>query len=317
MIYACELDKGRVALDEALALARRQDDEALVAESLAHLGLAASFAGQHDEGELLLSEALALTRQLGPEPHTSLLVMVFSEMAIAELRRSDYQAALLHLDDALANFVTVGDQRGGAAARILQAHTQRRMGDVNGAVTMLREAIIEGLRFLDPILLGAGAGITFLLSTDCVEPPPRTRLLGAAEALSERAGAGIILEKLAGETLDRFHVEVEQAEMLKEYRRGRLLSLEEAATAALACLDDIDRPAEREREATSGGRSALTQTEQRVLGLVAAGIPDKQIARELGIAERTVRRHVSSILRTLEASSRSHAVAMAMQRGML
>ena len=56
-----------------------------------------------------------------------------------------------------------------------------------------------------------------------------------------------MLEKLAGETLDRFHVEMEQAEMLKEYRRGRLLSLEEAATAALACLDDIDRPAERER----------------------------------------------------------------------
>ena len=152
MIYACELDKGRVALGEALALARRQEDEALIAESLSHLGLAASFAGQHDEGELLLAEALALTRRLGPEPHTSLLGMVFSEMAIAELRRSDYQAALLHLEDALANFVTVGDQRGSAAARILQAHTLRRMRDVKGAVTMLREAIIEGLRFLDPSL---------------------------------------------------------------------------------------------------------------------------------------------------------------------
>lgn len=63
--------------------------------------------------------------------------------------------------------------------------------------------------------------------------------------------------------------------------------------------------------------TALTEREQQVLRLVAEGMANKQIGAELGITERTVKYHVTSILNKLGAENRAHAVAMAAQRGLL
>jgi DNA-binding NarL/FixJ family response regulator len=54
-----------------------------------------------------------------------------------------------------------------------------------------------------------------------------------------------------------------------------------------------------------------------VLRLVAAGQSNKQIARALGIAERTAKFHVTSIFQKLGADNRAQAVALAGQRGLL
>ncbi len=63
--------------------------------------------------------------------------------------------------------------------------------------------------------------------------------------------------------------------------------------------------------------TALSDRERQVLGLVAEGLANKQIARQLGITERTVKFHVTSILNKLGADNRAHAVALAAQRGLL
>ncbi len=65
------------------------------------------------------------------------------------------------------------------------------------------------------------------------------------------------------------------------------------------------------------GATLLTAREREVLRLIAAGHPNKRIAHMLGIAERTVKFHATSILRKLEADSRAQAVAIAAQRGYL
>jgi DNA-binding NarL/FixJ family response regulator len=62
---------------------------------------------------------------------------------------------------------------------------------------------------------------------------------------------------------------------------------------------------------------ALSPREREVLRLVADGLPTKQIARQLTISERTVKFHVNSILRKLDADNRAQAVALAAQRGLL
>jgi DNA-binding NarL/FixJ family response regulator len=63
--------------------------------------------------------------------------------------------------------------------------------------------------------------------------------------------------------------------------------------------------------------SELTSRELDVLRLVAAGKPNKQIAAELQISERTARTHVSRILRKLHLSSRTQAALWAVREGLV
>ena len=61
----------------------------------------------------------------------------------------------------------------------------------------------------------------------------------------------------------------------------------------------------------------LTSRELEVLRLVAAGKPNKQIAAELTISERTARTHVSRILHKLRLSSRTQAALWAVREGLV
>ncbi|GHO69195.1 DNA-binding response regulator [Ktedonobacter sp. SOSP1-52] len=61
----------------------------------------------------------------------------------------------------------------------------------------------------------------------------------------------------------------------------------------------------------------LTERELEVLGLLAQGMPNKEIASHLVISERTAKFHVSSIMSKLGATNRTEAVALAAQRGLI
>ena len=61
----------------------------------------------------------------------------------------------------------------------------------------------------------------------------------------------------------------------------------------------------------------LTPRELEVLGLLAQGLQNKEIALELVISERTVKFHVSSILQKLDAGNRTEAVTIAIQHGLV
>ena len=63
--------------------------------------------------------------------------------------------------------------------------------------------------------------------------------------------------------------------------------------------------------------SELTSRELDVLRLVAAGKPNKLIATELAISERTARTHVSRILHKLHLSSRTQAALWAIREGLV
>ena len=61
----------------------------------------------------------------------------------------------------------------------------------------------------------------------------------------------------------------------------------------------------------------LTPREREVLALIADGLPNKAIARQLGISEHTAKFHVGSVLGKLGAASRAEAVMLATRRGLL
>jgi two-component system response regulator DesR len=61
----------------------------------------------------------------------------------------------------------------------------------------------------------------------------------------------------------------------------------------------------------------LTRRQAQLLELIQAGLSSKEIADELHLAEGTVNNQVTSILQVFEVSSRTHAIARAIELGLL
>lgn len=61
----------------------------------------------------------------------------------------------------------------------------------------------------------------------------------------------------------------------------------------------------------------ISQRELEVLGLIRQGFSNDEIARLLGISERTVRAHVTALLANLNAADRAQAVARGFELGLL
>jgi DNA-binding NarL/FixJ family response regulator len=65
------------------------------------------------------------------------------------------------------------------------------------------------------------------------------------------------------------------------------------------------------------GQDDLTSRELEVLQLIREGYRNKQIASELTIAETTVNFHIKNLVDKLQANDRTHAVTIALRRGLL
>jgi DNA-binding NarL/FixJ family response regulator len=80
----------------------------------------------------------------------------------------------------------------------------------------------------------------------------------------------------------------------------------------LAWADSMARPTHSQSPGAPGGISAetlgLTGRQQEVLALLAQGQSNKQICRALGLAEATVKVHVTAALKALKVSSRAQAI---------
>lgn len=75
----------------------------------------------------------------------------------------------------------------------------------------------------------------------------------------------------------------------------------------------LDRLRNASRVEEAGAFSELTDQERRVLAIVADGASNREIAERMGLAEKTVRNYVSSILAKLTLASRSQAAAYAIR----
>jgi DNA-binding NarL/FixJ family response regulator len=69
--------------------------------------------------------------------------------------------------------------------------------------------------------------------------------------------------------------------------------------------------------AQHAGDDDLTPREIDVLRLIASGNANKEVAGQLSIGEETVKSHVTNILEKLGANDRTHAVTLAVKRGII
>lgn len=95
---------------------------------------------------------------------------------------------------------------------------------------------------------------------------------------------------------------------IRSVHAGHVLLQPEVAEALLAAQDD--------QPAGSGRPGALTDREREVLGLIADGRSNREIARALVLSEKTVKTHVSNILMKLDLSDRTQAALWAVRHGL-
>jgi DNA-binding NarL/FixJ family response regulator len=104
-----------------------------------------------------------------------------------------------------------------------------------------------------------------------------------------------------------------RAYLLKSLLRKELLETIRAVNAGQKRIP----PEIAAQLAEYAAEDALTSREIEVLRLVAAGNANKQIAAQLSITEETVKGHVKNILSKLRANDRTHAVTIALKRGII
>jgi len=149
------------------------------------------------------------------------------------------------------------------------------------------------------------------------------RLFGAALALREAIGYQNTLEEDAWRepyvaTARSLLGEDSWEEALAQ---GRVMSMEEAIEYALSAeVPSATTPSSTTSHSSLSSApehpAGLTSREVEVLGLVATGMTNAQVAQALFLSPRTVHRHLNSIYHKLGVRSRTAATVFALEHGL-
>jgi len=103
--------------------------------------------------------------------------------------------------------------------------------------------------------------------------------------------------------------------LLKDAEPDELRRALEAASRGEAPLDPRAARALLSARRAASPAEALSEREREVLAMVGEGLANKAIARQLGISEKTVKAHLTSVFRRIEVTDRTQAALWAQRNG--
>ena len=142
------------------------------------------------------------------------------------------------------------------------------------------------------------------------------RLWGAADELRRVSRPWSSTERMVHEPqLVAARSRLDQDAWEKSFAEGQAMGLQGAVEYALAEEEPaMLAPAASEQPSVEEMPATLTIREREVALLVARGLTNRQVARQLSISERTAANHVAKILRKLGLSSRAQIASWSAQR---
>jgi predicted ATPase/DNA-binding NarL/FixJ family response regulator len=345
--YATADERGRAAL----ALWRRVGDGVQTAYALFLLGRTEQFRGQPAAARALFLESLAVAGAAGDRGVEALNRLFLGQLAFDA---GDAAAARAWAEEALAGVGATGSRRNASYALRLLGNVEARRGDADRARRLFEESLAEARQVgrwmaAEPAVdlanllteqhdpAGARALLREALRTyrdagdrqgvarsleGCARlaaavgsAAQAVRLAGAAAAV--RAAASIPLPPPERLTLDR---RLAAARAVLGARaagaaraEGQTLSSAQATAEALAMLE---APEPGPREPAPGRAGPLTPREREVAALVARGLTNRAIARELVITEATAERHLGNVFAKLGLASRAQLAVWALEHGL-
>jgi predicted ATPase/DNA-binding CsgD family transcriptional regulator len=334
-LYQGDLEPSVEFLRESLRLFKGLEDEPGIAASLAKLGHAVLHQDDRDYLAALCQEAEALRATFTDRPAIGEL-LVF--LGMVELYEGDVERAVSLLEESLDLFRALGNAplAGGpenekdielsTAIELVAGQAQEYLwlsaleaGDLDGATSLIEEEL-RPLRDLGNkpkisyCLLGLAA-IAALRG----RPDHAARLWVAAEALRKEIGLALVLwdhavtdyEALLAGTRSQLgeagweRAQNEAQDMALEHVIDYALKGDQGSFEEDPSASPVPLPA------------SLSAREVDVLKLVAQGLTNAQIAKQLFISPNTVNRHLNSVYRKLDVSSRAAATRFASEHDLV
>jgi predicted ATPase len=235
-----ELDKAKAVLEEALALAHRQQDALAIAEALTRLGARAAFAREWEEGVRLLREALPYWQEIGNQFGMGL---VFGYLAVAALAHEDYEQANVAFSASLTYSYAGGSIQFAGLVHSALALAAQALGDRPRALSLAQQGLKISVTYQDRWILAHSIEAALVLGGEQSAPEQRARLLGAAHALSEVTGptVGVIggWTFASGENLTQLRARLTPVGFDGAYQEGRMLSFGEVASQTRRLLENL------------------------------------------------------------------------------
>jgi ATP/maltotriose-dependent transcriptional regulator MalT len=299
-------------LEESISLFRECDDKLGTAYALSNAGFAALGQGQPRKAITLTEEAVDLFLEVD-EKWGAAIELGF--LAVAWRDQGDHERAKRLAERGLALSREVGERQAISVALNTLATLAQAERDHERARELFEEGLTvsaelgnesDVVHCLEGLASIAGAEGSIVRAA---------RLWGAAEALLEEIEVGVHTyvpdRSLHQSQVAAARAQLEEAEWTAAWAEGRAMTSERALEYAL------EQEATPEPAAPKAYPAGLSVREAEVLRLVATGLTNAGVAKELVLSSRTVDWHVSSIYRKLGIHSRAEATRYASEHALL
>ena len=242
------------------------------------------------------------------------IAYLLKHLGLVDYLQGDLDRAEARFAEALARFRAMGNTFGTAMTLVNFGALARRRGDPTRAAALYAEGLALRWDQGDKVSIAVclrGMARTAVLAR---QHQRAVRLFAAAEALREAIGAGEPRgDARAGQALAPARASLGEEAFAAAWAAGRALPLADAVAEALDVPDHATGPA----SVSAAERHGLTAREVEVLGLLAVGRTNPEIAETLFISTRTAQTHVQNIFAKLDIGTRAEAAAYAAKHGLV
>jgi DNA-binding CsgD family transcriptional regulator/tetratricopeptide (TPR) repeat protein len=310
--YTHRYDEAEANLREGAALYSALGKQSGVAESLVWLAAIARGQGNLPQAQALTQESLDLATRAGCQ---SLITEGILQLAQIALDTHQYQAALSYAQQCVADYKVAGAIWGIAFAYQTWGWAALGAGDHAEAKWAAHESLVTAAKYglvryvLDALIFVANIWLKEAEHEKALE------LLALVDENHIKMGLGSS-ERVTAH-LAKLETELPSEQYLSVVRRGRGRDTDAAVKEIITHLErqlneDAARPT-----VTQPLIDPLTAREREVLRLVAAGLSNRDIARQLVLSVGTVKWYVSDIYSKLDVGNRTQAVARARDLNLL
>jgi predicted ATPase/DNA-binding CsgD family transcriptional regulator len=322
-----DFEQGRSFLMEALQIAQEREGEAAIVRILSSLGWILWMNGKTDEAAWLAEMIETCPPSANPWRLAYAYLSLGSLLYDAGLDE-DAQAAYTR---SLENFQFAEERSGVVFASGRLALLEYKKGDLqeaNEGMLKALEAAARQLKELHAVAFCVDDATQLaarqMIDLNVVGGPDLeklTRVFGAVDHWREILNLRRTPQERSAyqEIMENLQLRLGKGSYSHAWQEGQSLPVEKVIHEVSEFLEILEEPEPTDRgfPEREGISMKLSERERQVIGLVADGLPNEEIAVRLFITERTVRFHLTSIFNKLGADNRAQAVAIAYQLGLL